>query len=234
MRTTYRSENYFLHSGDAGYEDYFFQENSLRITFRRFLGELKKRGMTSGRLLEVGCGYGYFLDEAKHFFSSSAGTELSREAGSHAEKLSGAHIHVGDIDSLPPVFANFSLIVLINVIEHIYSPIEFLLSMKQRLKDGGRIVIATPDIGSFWYKIMKERWPSFKVPEHVAFYSGKTLKLLLQKTGFVDTQRLPFLHAFPVGLIAHKLGIKVPVKFGKRPMWLPGTMTALSAKNFNE
>ena len=233
MRATYRSENYFLHSADAGYEDYSFQENSLRITFRRFLEELKKREMTSDRLLEVGCGYGYFLDEAKYFFSYRAGIELSQEAGFHAKKLSGVHIYVGDISSLPPEYNNFATVVLINVIEHIYSPIEFLFSIKQRLKDGGIIVIATPDIGSFWYRILKKRWPSFKIPEHVAFYSGKTLKLLLQKAGFVDIQELPFPHAFPVGLTAHKFGITVPAKFGKRSVWLPRTMIAQSARSFN-
>ncbi len=230
MRTAYRSENYFLRSVDAGYEDYSFQENSLRITFRRFLEQLKKQGMTSDRLLEVGSGYGYFLDEAKHFFSYRAGIELSREAGSRAERLSGAHVHVGDIGSLPPEFNNFTLIVLINVIEHIYSPIEFLFSIKKLLKNDGRIVIATPDIGNFWYKIMKKRWPSFKIPEHVAFYSGKTLRLLLQKTGFVDIQALPFAHAFPCGLIAGKLGIPIKGELSKKPVWLPKTMVALAAR----
>ena len=234
IRATYQSENYFLRSAATGYEDYFFQENSLRITFRRFLEELKKRGMTSDRLLEVGCGYGYFLDEAKCSFSYRVGTELSQEAAFQARKLSGAHIYAGDVSSLPFEFNNFSLGVLINVIEHIYSPANFLFSIKQHLKDGGTIVIATPDIGSFWYRIMKKRWPSFKIPEHVAFYSGETLKLLLKKAGFVDIKKLPFPHAFPLGLIARKLGIRLPAKFGKLSIWLPGTMTALSARSFRE
>jgi SAM-dependent methyltransferase len=231
MRTAYRSENYFLRSVDAGYEDYSFQENSLRITFRRFLEQLKKQGMTSDRLLEVGCGYGYFLDEAKDFFSYRAGVELSQDAGSHAERISGARIYVGDSNSLPIEYNNFNLIVLINLIEHIYSPIDFLLLIKKRLRDNGRIVIATPDIGSFWYTMMRKRWPSFKIPEHIAFYSGKTLKSLLQKTGFGDIQELPFPHAFPFGLIANKLGITIPAKLGKLSVWLPKTMIACSARN---
>lgn len=234
MTSVYQSKDYFSQRKDVGYEDYFSQEESLRITFRRFLEELKKRKMTSGRILEVGCGYGYFLDEAKSFFSQRTGVDLSRDAGSHAERLSGARIHIGDVNSLPSELNGYDVIVLINVIEHIYSPIEFLFSIKQRLKDGGKIVIATPDIGSFWYKIMKRRWPSFKVPEHVAFYSGKTLKLLLQKTGFINIQNIPFTHFFPLGLIAQKLGITLPPRFGKRSVWLPKTMIAMSAQHTNE
>jgi len=234
MRTVYQSDDYFSQRKDAGYEDYSFQEDSLRTTFKRFLEKLEKHGMTSGKILEVGCGYGYFLDEAKYFFSHREGIELSQDAGSYAGRLSGAHIHIGDVGSLPPELNEYAVIVLINVIEHIYSPVEFLCLIKQRLKNDGRIVVATPDIGSFWHIIMRKRWPSFKIPEHVAFYSGQTLRLLLQKTGFYDIRELPFPHAFPIGLIAHKLGLRVPTKLGKRSMWVPKTMVTLSARSRNE
>jgi SAM-dependent methyltransferase len=229
MKRIYQGTEYFLHGGKAGYKDYISQEKGLRATFRRFLEELKRQGMASGRLLEVGCGYGYFLDEARNFFSYRAGTELSEEAGSYARRLSGADVYIGDIGLLPPGFNNFDIIVIINVIEHIYTPIEFLLSLRQRLKYGGRIVVATPDIGSFWYKAMKRRWPSFKIPEHIAFYTEKTLTILLQKTGFRDIKQIPFSHAFPFGLITSKLGINIRGKISEIPIWVPKTMVALSA-----
>lgn len=232
MKKIYQENKYFSHEGEAGYKDYISQENSLKITFRKFLVELHKHGMTSGRLLEVGCGYGYFLDEAKNFFSYIAGTESSVEAGIQAQRLSGAEVYLEDINLLPPELNSFDIIVTINVIEHIYAPIEFLLSMKQRLKSGGRIIIATPDIGSFWYKIMGKKWPSFKVPEHVAFYKRKTLTILLERTGFDNIQQIPFLHAFPLKLIVDKLGIPIPEKFNRKPVWLPKTMVALAAQSY--
>lgn len=231
LKNLYQRGDYFFRSQDTGYINYAFQEKSLRITFRRFLKELKIRGLTSGKLLEIGCGYGYFLDEAKYFFSERFGTELSEDAGNIAKKLSGVQVHVGDIGSMPPSLTNFTLVVLINVIEHIYSPVQFLSSIKQRLKDNGRIVVATPDIGSFWHLIMRKKWPSFKIPEHVAFYSRKTLKYLLQKSGFDDIQLLPFPHAFPLGTVAQKLGGSIPPEFGSRSVWLPKTMIAMSAQN---
>jgi len=230
MRRVYQGKDYFVQGGDTGYRDYLTQENSLRITFRRFLKELRKHGMTSGRLLEVGCGYGYFLDEARNFFSYRAGIELSEEAGSHAQRLSGAEIHIGNVGLLPPEFKNFTIIVIINVIEHIYDPIKFLLFLKQRLLRGGTIFIATPDIGSFWYRIMKSKWPSFKIPEHVAFYTERTLKMLLQKSGFHNVRRVPFHHAFPLGLIAGKFGMNIQGRLGQIPVWIPKTMIALSGQ----
>lgn len=231
MRSIYQSDTYFLQKDETGYDDYSFQENSLRITYRRFLKELQKHGMTSGRLLEIGTGYGYFLDEARGYFQDVSGVELSERAACYAHKISGCNIHVGTVSNLPVEWNNFDVIVLINVIEHIYEPLEFLLSVRQRLKDDGRIVIGTPDIGSFWFKILKKRWPSFKIPEHVAFYSKKTLTLLLQKAGFKQIQPIPYPHAFPVGLIMRKLRVNISSSLSKIPVWIPKTMIALSARN---
>ncbi len=232
MMRAYQANEYFSDSGNSGYQyvDYISQEESMRMTFRRFLAELKKHDIASGRLLELGCGYGYFLDEAKHFFSYLAGTELSQEAGDYARKISGADVYIGDLSSLPDELREFNLIVTINVIEHIYNPAEFILSLKKRLKEGGRIIIATPDIGSIWYKIMQRRWSSFKIPEHVVYYSKSTLTSLLLRTGFHNIMGVPFHHAFPLGLITSKLGIHLNGAICRKPVWLPWTMTAISAQ----
>lgn len=224
--TLYKEDNYFS-GGNTGYSAYSAQEQSLRLTFRRFLHELGNRGMASGRLLEVGCGYGYFLDEAKGSFSYIAGTELSAEAGTFARRQTGAEVFIGHVSELPRAVQNFDIIVLINVIEHVYNPIEFMMDLRQRLSKRGTLVIATPDIGSFWYKVMKRRWPSFKIPEHVVFYTEKTLTSLFKKTGFHTTGKIPFPHAFPFGLIASKLGIHLSKPVCQKPLWLPGTMVAL-------
>jgi SAM-dependent methyltransferase len=232
MRKVYLKDEYFSESGNAGYQyyNYISQEETLRLTFRRFLKELNKHGIASGKLLELGCGYGYFLDEAKHLFSHLTGTELSEEAGDYARKISGADIYIGDLSSLPNELCDFNLIVTINVIEHIYNPAEFILSLKKRLVKGGRIIIATPDIGGIWYKMMKSRWPSFKIPEHVVFYSKSTLTFLLIKTGFQNIMRIPFTHAFPLGLLTSALGIHLHGVICLKPVWLPWTMIAVAAQ----
>jgi len=233
MMKVYQENEYFSDSGDSGYQyvNYASQEESMRMTFRRFLKELKKFGITSGRLLELGCGYGYFLDEAKHCFSYLAGTELSQDAGDNARKISGADVYIGDVSSLPNELCGFDLIVSINVIEHIYSPAEFILSLKKRLREGGRILIATPDIGSIWYKIMQRRWSSFKIPEHVVYYTKNTLTSLLLRAGFHNIMEIPFHHAFPFGLITSKLGIHLHGAICRKPVWLPWTMTAIAAQS---
>ena len=230
MCRIYEGEKYFSDGVTTGYKDYTSQERSLRSTFRRFLTELKRLGLASGRLLEVGCGYGYFLDEARDFFPYVFGTDLSSDATNQAQKLPAVTIWTGDISSLPMGWNNFDVIVAINVIEHIYTPLEFLISLKQRLQSGGRIVLATPDFGSFWPRILGEKWPSFKIPEHVVFYNKKTLGLLLERAGFRDIREIPFQHLFPLGLITGKFGINISGRLGEIPVGIPKTMIALSAQ----
>ena len=231
ISSVYQGDEYFLGHDNVGYQNYELQERSLRLTFRRFLRELERRGMTSGRLLEIGSGYGYFLDEAKTYYAHISGIELSQSAGSSAQRISGGSVHIGTLGSMPGHWIDFDIIVLFNVIEHIYNPVEFLLSAKPKLRRGGAIVLGTPDAGSFWFKILRKKWPSFKIPEHIALYSKETLSLLLQKTGFKNIREIPFGHAFPLGLILSKLGVNISMNFGTIPIWIPHTIVALSAVN---
>lgn len=228
MQDRYTNGTYFTGEDISGYDDYYSQEVSLRLTFRRFLGNIRKIVPRADSLLEVGCGYGFFLDEAKGFFSRRSGIELSAEAGSRAQKTSGAPVHIGSIYTLPPEMKDFDLIVMINVIEHVYEPVRMLLSLSERLTPEGMMVLATPDIGSFWYKIMRKRWPSFKIPEHVAFYDKKTLKDLFNRTGLQPAGTIPFHHAFPLAIIAEKFGVKLPPGLAGKIVWLPRVMIAVA------
>ena len=79
MREHYMKEDYF-EGGEAGYDSYADQEASLRMTFRRLLSELSERGICGGSVLDVGCGYGYFLSEASDHFSKRFGTDFSAGA----------------------------------------------------------------------------------------------------------------------------------------------------------
>lgn len=230
MHRVYEGPEYFCDGDMTGYRDYTSQERSLRITFRKFLKEVSRLGFASGRLLEVGCGYGYFLDEAREFFPHLFGTELSTEAVARALKLPGIAVHTGDIESLPSGWDNFDITIAINVIEHIYSPLAFVMALKQTLKESGRIILATPDFGSVWPKILGIHWPSFKIPEHVVFYNKKTLGLLFERAGFRDIREIPFRHVFPLGLIAGKFGINISGRLGHIPVGIPKTMIALSAR----
>ena len=87
MQEVYREPSYY-DGGESGYADtsYAAQEFALRAMFQRLLQNLAKRGLTGGDLLEIGCGYGYLLDEASSFFQRRVGREFSPQGAEIARQ----------------------------------------------------------------------------------------------------------------------------------------------------
>lgn len=225
MQEVYRESSYYA-GGACGYADasYSAQETALRATFKRLLRNLARRRLTGGDLLEVGCGYGYLLDEARSFFDRRVGTDFSNEAAEIA-RVTGAEVFVGGIEQVPPE-RKFDCIIAIQVIEHVYQPLSFVKQVASHTKTGGHIVVATPDIGGALRKTMGRRWPSFKVPEHVVYFNFQSLRALMHQAGLIDVGRLPYPHAFPLGLISAKFGLNMPSLLASLKMWVPTTTVA--------
>lgn len=224
MLDIYRDDDYF-EGTENGYTSYVEQEKALRATFRRFLDNLRRRGLSGGSLLEVGCGYGYLLDEARRDFSPRVGTDFSAQAVAEARRVAD-RVYQGGLEQLPPD-ETYDCIVAINVIEHIYDPLPFVESLVAHLAPGGRVVIATPHMGSFWRRLMGRRWASFKLPEHVLYFDSPALARLMQAAGLARVQPLPYPHAFPLALVAAKLNLTLMGPFGRANCWLPQTMVAM-------
>ena len=231
MLDRYQRGDYF-EGGDLGYDSYADQTPALRATFRRVVDNLVRSGLAGGDLLDVGCGYGLLLDEARGAFRGLAGTELSDEAADQARRR-GLDVITGGLDALPED-RTFDCIVCAHVIEHVYDPRAFVTTLRERLRPGGSIVVATPDMGSAWRRSMRSRWPSFKVPEHVLYFDQRRLTRLLDEAGFEAVRPFPYPHAFPLALVADKVGLGA---LGRRSgrlssisVWLPATTLALSAR----
>jgi SAM-dependent methyltransferase len=223
MMTLYSQDDYFSGS-EGGYTDYSAQEPALRATFRRLLENLDARHKTGGDLLEIGCGFGYLLDESKPYFQRRVGTDFSAGAVEQARAI-GDEVFVGGIESIRKGEA-FDCVIATHVIEHVYNPREFVEAILSVLKPGGCMVIAAPDMGSIWRKVMGKRWPSFKLPEHILYFDKRTLPDLMKQCGASEIEPVPYPHAFPLPLIASKVGLGLPASLNRYSLWLPGTTTA--------
>lgn len=226
MQAAYRSGEYFA-GGECGYADtsYAEQERALRATFKRLLRNLQKRHLTGGDLLEIGCGYGFLLDEARKFFRSRTGLEMSPDAAAIASQKAD-QVYEGGLEQLPSE-AKFDCIIATHVIEHVYDPLTFVKDVASRARPGGTIVLATPDMNSPLRKLMGRRWPSFKIPEHILYFDAKTLSALMTQAGLRNVRALPYPHAFPLALIAGKLRLPFPRAFGDVNVWVPTTTVAV-------
>jgi SAM-dependent methyltransferase len=220
------AESSYYEAGECGYTDasYVAQESALRATFKRLMKNLAERGLTGGDLLEVGCGYGYLLDEARSFFRRRVGTEFSPQAAEIARSTAD-EVFVGGVDQIPSD-STFDCVLATQVIEHVYEPLAFIKSLLNHTKPSAHIVLATPDKGGALSKLMARHWPSFKAPEHVVYFDFRTLSSLMRRAGLDDIRRLPYPHAFPLALIAAKFGLSLPASLGAAKIWVPSTTVA--------
>jgi 2-polyprenyl-3-methyl-5-hydroxy-6-metoxy-1,4-benzoquinol methylase len=233
IRRLYEDDQYFQ-AGEIGYQGYLQQELSLRYSFRRFLRQLQRRRLTGGSLLEIGCGYGFLLDEARGYYQNRVGIDLSAAAvASTRERADCAY--QGDISSIP-AGDRFDCIVLISVIEHVYMPIDFLRQLSTHLEPAGKVVIATPDVDSVYRRLLGRRWPAFQViPEHVVFYGRKTLSRVMKQAGLTRITSVPYSRAYPANQVVDEFGLwPVILKgLGQRNIVFPGYVVALCGSRPN-
>ena len=215
MLEVYRSGAYF-EGGEVGYDSYAGQAPALRATFRRVVADMVKAGFGGGDLLEIGCGYGFLLEEARSAFRSCSGTEFADEAAS-AARARGLDVVTGGIEALPPG-RRFDCIVATHVIEHVYDPRGFIGAVKLLLRPGGTLLLGTPDMGSLWRRTMGARWPSFKVPEHVLYFDRPSLTGLLADSGFERVQPFPYARTRSRSRSSRRSWVSMPWG-AARPVW---------------
>jgi 2-polyprenyl-3-methyl-5-hydroxy-6-metoxy-1,4-benzoquinol methylase len=135
-------------------------------------------------ILDVGCGWGSFLQVVKKnqlpYFGidiSSKAVEICREKKLDCQKtdlisLSGTQIR------------KYSAITFFQVIEHLKNPLEYLKEAKKMLKKNGILYITTPNNQSPLRYLFGPHWSVYRTPSHYFFYSNKSLKQLLIAAGF--------------------------------------------------
>jgi len=177
------SEGYFKDKNTmCGFFDYFSLQKAFRKTFSKRLQKIL-RFKEDGRLFEIGAGPGFFLDEAKKFFRIS-GNEISKEACDFAERNYGIHMECGSFDHTRYLNNTFDVIVMFDVIEHLARPFDILRGVFTIQKKDGLLVLSTGDVDSLVAKISGKRWHLFTVPEHLFFFSKRTIRLALEKVGY--------------------------------------------------
>ncbi len=129
------------------YSNIFLEEQTKSYRkgiFHHFLAtSIKDKG--EGRLLDVGCGYGIFLNLAKDQGWEVYGIELSMDACQLARKNSGLNVFCGDLKEASFPKDHFDVVTLWNVLEHTTNPLEQLLEIKRILKDNGLLFMRLPN-----------------------------------------------------------------------------------------
>jgi 2-polyprenyl-3-methyl-5-hydroxy-6-metoxy-1,4-benzoquinol methylase len=127
-----------------------------------------KRHVSGGRLLDVGCATGYFLNAARLDFEVS-GVEPSRWAVDYARTRLHLNVTEGHLEAVDLPLEGFDVITMNDVIEHFSDPRAALERSAALLRPGGILYLVTPDIGSLSARVLRGRWWGLR-PAHL-YYS---------------------------------------------------------------
>lgn len=167
--------------------EYFVSPITIK-RYREILQVLEPYRQTN-RLLDVGCGNGIFLTVAAEMGWEVYGVELSGTGVQRCHEKGLSNVHKGVLADVASVLPKMDVAISIEVIEHIQSPVEELSLKRKVLRPGGAIYITTPNFNSLLRLYKREKSSDIAYPEHLSYYTPRTLKLLMERNGFA-TRRL--------------------------------------------
>lgn len=154
-----------------------------RPLWQRFLRVLRS-SCPSGRLLDVGCGAGTFLVEARELSYEVFGQEVADYFVEHCRTEHGLTIHADFLENLDLPDDSFDVVTAFDVIEHLPDPRAFVRQVRRLLKPGGVVMISTHDIGNLFARFYGVRWRYLHPIGHITYFTRETLGRLLNENGF--------------------------------------------------
>ncbi len=173
LKTLYQQSNF----------TYDQETPNLIKTYGRYLRKTEKYKIPKQHLLEIGCGNGFFLEEAiSQGFKEVMGIEPSKDAISRANSAIRPQI-VCDMlrPGLLPSNA-FNAICMFQTFDHISEPNMLLEECVKLLRSGGIILCLNHNVEAVSSRILGEKSPIIDI-EHTYLYSLKTIKRLFEKQG---------------------------------------------------
>jgi len=178
------SEQYFKSDEPSiGYRDYARISEQKRLTFTKRLKKIE-RLCPGRRLLDVGCATGLFVDIATSRGWTATGMDVSEFAIKEANAHYTGMFMVADLMTADFPTNSYDTITMFDVIEHVPQPLEVLSRIADLLSDQGLLVIETPNAGGLMAKLMRHRWPYYRPPEHLFYFSPTSLQVALKKSRF--------------------------------------------------
>ncbi len=143
---------------------------------RQFTGEVKGK-----RLLDIGCGTGWFLDVAQEAGFGVCGQELGKELAKWTAKRLGVDVHSCPVSDIP-LKQKFDVITMFDLIEHVTDPVQLVRDCKQLLTPSGIMLVFTPNFDSLAINVMKENSNLITPAEHLTYFTRKSVEKIAEQT----------------------------------------------------
>jgi SAM-dependent methyltransferase len=145
---------------------------------------IRAAGARAGRVLDIGCATGNFLDGMRARGWETYGVEPSLHAAHYARERLGLDVREGTIEHVvfEPDF--FDVVTLWHVLEHVFDPAATLREAARILKPGGWIILTVPHLESWEAAWFGRYWLGLDMPRHLFLFTRPVLRRYLENSGF--------------------------------------------------
>ncbi|MDO8463836.1 MAG: class I SAM-dependent methyltransferase [Gallionella sp.] len=163
------------------------REKIFRPRVERLADLCAQRGINIERLIDVGAGYGIFLDEWKHRFSQTQLLAIEPSASLAKECRSKGFAVVEDIvENVVGHDNSADLVTCFEVLEHVYAPLDFVRVLTGLARPGGYVFVSALGVDGFDLQVLWEKSSQISPPHHINFPSVQGFEQLFQRAGLVD------------------------------------------------
>lgn len=136
-----------------------------------------------GRMLEIGCSTGLYMEEARDTGWEVDGIEFSEHAAKIAQ-AKGFDVQIGSVESSIAPTKPYDAVVGWMVLEHLHRPVDVLVRLREWVAEDGYLVISVPDSRSISRWLFKDKSFDLQLPNHLYHYDDKSIKKMLEVSGW--------------------------------------------------
>jgi len=147
-----------------------------------------------GRVLDLGCATGNFLDNMRRLGWKPFGVEPNQSAAAYARERFGLEIFCGELEQAGYPEGLFDLVTLWDVLEHLHNPHRTLMEVARVTKAGGMLAINVPNPDGIEARLFGPYWAGWDVPRHLMVFPRPTLLRMLATLGFDQVKVTSFIN----------------------------------------
>jgi len=152
--------------------------------------EILREFGNEGKLLDIGCGAGFFIACLERYDWEVKGIDISEWASEFARNKLGLDVFTGSIEDIQ-FNGRFDVITMYHILEHLLDPLSTLKRVFEIITDRGVLIIKGPNLASFDRRWHGTNWRGYDLPYHLYHFTPKTYRMILEKANF-SVQKIIF------------------------------------------